>query len=82
MNVSMMSDHIVRMEKFDNSYRCEYETALKHAAATTLHGKTLRHKLIRVGSKHISRTGAADTVCASSLEYMCVTYETHRRVQR
>ncbi|KAI9457408.1 cytochrome P450, partial [Boletus coccyginus] len=37
-NVSMVSDHITRMEKTDGSYRSEYETALKHASATTLHG--------------------------------------------
>ena len=36
----MVSDHIIEMAKSDGSYRTEYETALKHACATTLPGKT------------------------------------------
>ena len=36
----MVFDHINRMEKFDPSYRAEYETALKHASVTAFIGKT------------------------------------------
>ncbi|KAF8549302.1 cytochrome P450 [Imleria badia] len=34
INVSMVSDHITRMEKSDGSYSSEYEMALKHASAS------------------------------------------------
>ncbi|KAF8555766.1 cytochrome P450 [Imleria badia] len=36
MNASMVSDHITRMDKFDASYRSEYETALKHTSVAVL----------------------------------------------
>ena len=39
MNTGMVPDHITRMEKFTGSYRSEYETAVKHAAASAFIGK-------------------------------------------
>ncbi|KIJ17980.1 hypothetical protein PAXINDRAFT_9069 [Paxillus involutus ATCC 200175] len=33
-NFSMVSDHITRMQKFDEPYRSDYTSALKHASAT------------------------------------------------
>ncbi|KAH0833379.1 cytochrome P450 [Lanmaoa asiatica] len=36
---SMVSDHISRMEGFDDSYRLVYEKALKHASSTAFLGK-------------------------------------------
>ncbi|KAG8217060.1 cytochrome P450 [Butyriboletus roseoflavus] len=36
----MVFDHITRMQKFDASYRAEYEAALKHAAITAFIGST------------------------------------------
>ncbi|KIJ10807.1 hypothetical protein PAXINDRAFT_172032 [Paxillus involutus ATCC 200175] len=34
--VSMVSDHIIRMQKYDESNRSKYETALKHASASAI----------------------------------------------
>ncbi|KAF9232015.1 cytochrome P450 [Melanogaster broomeanus] len=34
----MVSDHITRMQEYDESYRSEYERALKHASATGILG--------------------------------------------
>ena len=39
MNVSMVSEHIARMEESDGSSGSEYETALKHASASALLSK-------------------------------------------
>ena len=41
MNAAMVSDHITRMEKFDDSCRSDYEAALKHASVTAYLGKVL-----------------------------------------
>ncbi|KIJ08454.1 hypothetical protein PAXINDRAFT_18409 [Paxillus involutus ATCC 200175] len=35
---SMVSDHITRMQQYDEPYRSKYETALKHASATAVIG--------------------------------------------
>jgi len=35
----MVFDHLTRMEQFDDSYRAEYEVALKHASITAFIGK-------------------------------------------
>ncbi|KIK80526.1 hypothetical protein PAXRUDRAFT_15742 [Paxillus rubicundulus Ve08.2h10] len=37
---SMVSDHITRMQQYDEPYRGKYETALKHASATAVIGST------------------------------------------
>ena len=63
MNVSMVSDHIPRMKKFDGSYRAEYETALKYASATTLNGKISLVQIQMTLRFYQLSTGAADTVC-------------------
>ncbi|KIJ14780.1 hypothetical protein PAXINDRAFT_12350 [Paxillus involutus ATCC 200175] len=37
---SMVSDHIARMQKFDEPYRSDYATTLKHASATAIIGSS------------------------------------------
>jgi len=81
MNISMVSDHITRMEKTEGSYRSEYETALKHASATTLSGKSSLTRISKGWVLLIVYTGAADTVCTGLLKYGYGTYKTHRRVR-
>ena len=41
VNPSMVSDHIVRMEKFSGTYRTQYEKALKETSTTTFLGMFL-----------------------------------------
>ncbi|KAF9228928.1 cytochrome P450 [Gyrodon lividus] len=38
--LSMVSDHITRMQKYDESYRFKYTSALKHASATAFIGSS------------------------------------------
>ena len=63
----MVSDHIIRMEKFDDSYRSVYENALKQTSLTAFLGRcTLT---VRVSSQtNCSAIGSVDTVCSDSWE--------------
>ena len=45
VNPSMVSDHITRMEKFDNPYRSEYEKALKQTSSTAFMGRSQAREL-------------------------------------
>ena len=42
----MVSDHITRMEKFDDSYRSEYEKALKQTSSTAFLGRSQAYELL------------------------------------
>jgi hypothetical protein len=66
-NVSMVSDHINRMEKFDGSFRSAYETALKYAAATAFLGSAettsstlMTFTLAMVENPHVWRRAQAE----------------------
>ena len=58
----MVSDHIIEVAKSDGSYFTEYETALKHACATTLPGKTTLTHTNEGRSLPFVYTASADTV--------------------
>ena len=44
----MVSDHITRMEKFDDPYRSEYEKALKQTSSTAFLGRLQVCELSRI----------------------------------
>ncbi|KAF8555769.1 cytochrome P450 [Imleria badia] len=61
VNDSMVSDHIARMDKFDASYRSEYETALKHTSVAVLTSATLMtFTLAMVENPHVWKRAQAE----------------------
>ena len=44
----MVSDHIIRMEKFNDPYRAEYEKTLKQTASTAFLGRLQMCVLSRI----------------------------------
>ncbi|KIJ11836.1 hypothetical protein PAXINDRAFT_171580 [Paxillus involutus ATCC 200175] len=64
---SMVLDHIARMQKFDEPYRSDYTTALKHASASAVIGSTettsatiLMFTLAMVQNPHVWKRAQAE----------------------
>lgn len=79
----MIPDHIIRMEEFSDSYRSEYEKALKYASATAFIGEGLRTRIMIISSWFLSFicTGSAETVCMGSTNGGRIAYTIYRQAQ-